>query len=1014
SAKVAGVAFISAVDATSSFATMTVATTVANLKGADDLAAEAAAEALTQAGVVATKLGLTETAADTVQASIDAFEAAADAETAAAAAATAEQEGEQAALDAALASRTAKAAADAVINAAPEDAEAAKTAALSQVDTVTFAGTPEVDDTYSVILNAGTVDEETLTYTVEAGNTILFIRDWFETEINDNGGLSLVTASQGTADGKLVLTGDTPGDAFTIAAAATNVSGGTDDNTAVAAETIKAISATDTLSTVEVAAKLASDAAQAAQDAKDDADQAKIDVDAAELAAETAAGATGANDVAQDYLAKATAFVAEVDASVLDAGRALDAATTSSSKAAAQAAVAGASAADQQALLYDAYNNSITSADGDAEAQALRAETAEDVAEAAADVTLVHAAAMMESAIATAAKGVEFAAGSGGETTVGTMHSTMVDALETINTEGSDVAAALQGVIDSVNDVLDITEQEVTVTLGGTIEDGDIYRITVGATQAEYAAKTVDGVLDDLAAVRDGLIAAIEAKTAITDVVDVEAGFGDGEIVLTGPYDATVPFTYSVSTPTEGSDTSNTIEAAETGLEPILLGIVDGMTEAKSIASSIQSAVQDASDAAGLARQAATDLNPTTLALANDPTGPYDAGEAETNLAAADDYVEIAGAKADIAVDAAALADAKSISAEQAVSVAEAVQIQFEQFLAKAAQEELLAVQRAAADAVPIAGDDDIDAFEDTAKTFDVLSNDKRTDGDTLENPPPSIVSVGSAANGTVEIIAQVDTVTLAAGSPDVDDLYTVTVNGIQLTYKASGNEADAAAVAAEMASVINGNLVLGEIVDATVGSGGELVLTAHYAGEALTTTRDDNATAVETTVDNGSILYTPADNFFGIDKFTYTISNNFDPPSYSSATVTMDVETVNDAPDVYDDFARTASDNTAVTVTALFNDTDVEDDDLSIATVNGEAVVAGGTVTLASGAIVTVNSDGTFDYDPNGKFTELAAGDEEVETFTYTATDGEDASATAATVEVTVTGSNDAPVGVA
>ena len=50
-----------------------------------------------------------------------------------------------------------------------------------------------------------------------------------------------------------------------------------------------------------------------------------------------------------------------------------------------------------------------------------------------------------------------------------------------------------------------------------------------------------------------------------------------------------------------------------------------------------------------------------------------------------------------------------------------------------------------------------------------------------------------------------------------------------------------------------------------------------------------------------------------------------------------------------------------------LTNDTDVEGDSLTVVRVNGLAANVGTPVTLASGAIVTLNTDGSFTYDPNG-----------------------------------------------
>ena len=50
---------------------------------------------------------------------------------------------------------------------------------------------------------------------------------------------------------------------------------------------------------------------------------------------------------------------------------------------------------------------------------------------------------------------------------------------------------------------------------------------------------------------------------------------------------------------------------------------------------------------------------------------------------------------------------------------------------------------------------------------------------------------------------------------------------------------------------------------------------------------------------------------------------------------------------------------------------------------VNGTSVV-GAPVSTAAGALVTVNGDGSFVYDPNGKFDVLSPGEADVDTFTY------------------------------
>ena len=69
--------------------------------------------------------------------------------------------------------------------------------------------------------------------------------------------------------------------------------------------------------------------------------------------------------------------------------------------------------------------------------------------------------------------------------------------------------------------------------------------------------------------------------------------------------------------------------------------------------------------------------------------------------------------------------------------------------------------------------------------------------------------------------------------------------------------------------------------------------------------------------------------------------------------------------------------------------DSDANGDAITVATVNGQSASVGQQITLASGALLTVNADGTFDYDPNGQFDSLAGGASTTDTFTYEVTDG-------------------------
>ena len=93
-----------------------------------------------------------------------------------------------------------------------------------------------------------------------------------------------------------------------------------------------------------------------------------------------------------------------------------------------------------------------------------------------------------------------------------------------------------------------------------------------------------------------------------------------------------------------------------------------------------------------------------------------------------------------------------------------------------------------------------------------------------------------------------------------------------------------------------------------------------------------------------------------------------------------------------------------------LSNDTDPLGGTLSASGVNGSGAAIGNTITLASGALLTMNADGTFVYDPNGAFNSLAQGASANDSFTYdvSSTSGGSGSGT---VGITINGVNDAPV---
>ena len=92
-----------------------------------------------------------------------------------------------------------------------------------------------------------------------------------------------------------------------------------------------------------------------------------------------------------------------------------------------------------------------------------------------------------------------------------------------------------------------------------------------------------------------------------------------------------------------------------------------------------------------------------------------------------------------------------------------------------------------------------------------------------------------------------------------------------------------------------------------------------------------------------------------------------------------------------------------AVSGNVLTNDTDPAGGGLAVGTVNGSAANVGTTITLPSGALLTVNANGSYTYNPNGAFNYLAAGQSATDSFTYTATDALGTPSNTATASITV-----------
>jgi len=358
----------------------------------------------------------------------------------------------------------------------------------------------------------------------------------------------------------------------------------------------------------------------------------------------------------------------------------------------------------------------------------------------------------------------------------------------------------------------------------------------------------------------------------------------------------------------------------------------------------------------------------------------------------------------------------------------------------------------------PVAANDAIATDEVTPASGDVLADngagaDSDPDaGDTLTISEVDGVAgdVGSQvtlasgalltlnANGSFSYDPNGAFESLAIGASDTDSFaYTVSdgnggTDTATATVTISG--VNAAPVAADDAVAVSEDATLAGDVLADNGAGADSDVDA---GDTLTLTEVNGVSASvgsQITLTSGALLTVNTDGTFSYDpngvfdalltgqsdtdSFAYTVSDGNGGVDTATVTVTISgVGVANSAPVANDDAVSTGEDTTLSGDVLVDNgagaDSDVDaGDTLSISEVEGSAGNVGSQITLTSGALLTVNVSGSFDYNPSGVFEDLAVGASSSDSFVYTVSDGNGGSDTA-TVSVTITGANDAPTAV-
>ncbi|MFB6276215.1 MAG: Ig-like domain-containing protein, partial [Halothece sp.] len=141
-----------------------------------------------------------------------------------------------------------------------------------------------------------------------------------------------------------------------------------------------------------------------------------------------------------------------------------------------------------------------------------------------------------------------------------------------------------------------------------------------------------------------------------------------------------------------------------------------------------------------------------------------------------------------------------------------------------------------------------------------------------------------------------------------------------------------------------------------------------------------------------------------------FTVASNGEGDTEITLGEANDEPTVTNQPPVAKDDELSTDEDTAVSSNVLSNDSDANNDSLTVTAVQGKANQVGSEISLESGASLTVEANGNVQYNPvSGEFDFLEQGETLTDEFSYTISDGP--TKDSATVAVTIEGVNSAPV---
>ena len=256
----------------------------------------------------------------------------------------------------------------------------------------------------------------------------------------------------------------------------------------------------------------------------------------------------------------------------------------------------------------------------------------------------------------------------------------------------------------------------------------------------------------------------------------------------------------------------------------------------------------------------------------------------------------------------------------------------------------------------PIAVDDNVATSENEAVLVFVLDNDSDADNNIMDL---TLTLTGEPSNGTVtptgdnaftytpnEGFTGTDTFTYQICDPDGqcdEATVTVTVNEDIIISDVVDAEPDVAY------TMVNENVVI-PILENDLGEGIEItqIITPPASGIIL-----------NIDVENGTVTYMPNPDFVGTDYFIYQICNNAGMCDTTLVTIIVQAENTENLPPNANNDEATTEVNTPVTIDAVSNDTDPNNDPLTITDI----------IQDPTNGTVTIEENGTVTYTPNTDF---------------------------------------------